>query len=256
MNPRDSAESKRGCWRTAASFRPSEQSVGIDEIGAGSLLGIGHLVAQDRGGISPASCRAGQACESRWISDRRRPPRPCRPRRRRLFRTARGCRARPRPNRHAWRERPRAPAPPPDGSGLRAAQAPRARRAHVRPGWFDSTPSAPVVPGNRASIAATRRAVAALQAMHDRVGVEHWHAFGGEHRRHGRFTHADRSGEAEDDHVANMSRMRRKASNGRSGRPSTAKWPPSIWSRTIARPGLRFGSCPTFQRTASYSRSR
>ena len=56
---------------------------------------------------------------------------------------------------HARRERHRAPAPPRDGSALRAAPARPARRAPARRGCCGRRPSGPVVPGKCASISAT-----------------------------------------------------------------------------------------------------
>ena len=44
------------------------------------------------------------------------------------------------------------------------------------------------------------RSASALQATHDRVGIEHRHAESAQHCRRGRLAHADRAGEAEDHH--------------------------------------------------------
>ena len=99
------------------------------------------------------------------------------------------------------------------------AQLARARRAPARRGWCDSTPSGPVVPGKCASISATSAPVRPLQPVHRRVGVEHRHAFVGEHPRHGRLAHADRAGEAEDDVMTSAARAARRRARAAAAAP-------------------------------------
>ena len=46
-----------------------------------------------------------------------------------------------------------------------------------------------------------RHRLALVKPMHDGIGVVHRHALLGEHFRRGRFSHAERAGETEDEHV-------------------------------------------------------
>ena len=138
-------------------------------------------------------------------------------------RTAAGCRARPAARRHARRGRPRARAPPPGGRSPRAAAAPPARRARARPS------AVAVDARRRRSCRETRprsRRPArrrALQPVDLGVGVEHRHAFVREHRRHGRLAHADRAGEAEDDHDVSNARSSASCSRGAVGSKKSSK---------------------------------
>ena len=75
-----------------------------------------------------------------------------------------------------------------------------------------------------------RGPAAAKQAMHDSIGVEQRHAEMPQHRRGGAFTHADRAGEAEDDHRVPMAPrvVRMAARNSRvtwTGLPNHASKP-------------------------------
>src|SRR6476469_6631761 len=81
-----------------------------------------------------------------------------------------------------------------------------------------------------------RGGAAAVEGVHDGVGIVNRHAFGTEHRRSRRLDHADRAGEAECEHAAVEPRRlpcrRKKASRGMSGRPRMVEWSASICSNS------------------------
>src|SRR5207302_11283474 len=53
--------------------------------------------------------------------------------------------------------------------------------------------------------------LALVQPMHHRIGIMHWHAGLAEKAGRGRLAHADRAGEAEDEHPSPVIRPRRWA---------------------------------------------
>ena len=100
------------------------------------------------------------------------------------------------------------------------------------PSLSRSTLPLAVVPGNAASISGRR--LAFIEPMHGGIGVVHRHALLGEHFRRGGFSHAERAGQSEDEHVtvAQIFRSRptatfvsaaENASSGNSGRPRMVK---------------------------------
>ena len=95
--------------------------------------------------------------------------------------------------------RPRAPA---DAGSLRAAATPPASPKTRRPSAARSMPPASLrTPGNAASTAAHRAAARRQQPMDRGVGIEQRHAEPPQHRRGGALAHADRAGQAENDHA-------------------------------------------------------
>ncbi len=187
-------------WRTEALVSSSEPPVGMTKSARARFSGIGQLAGEDAAIFFRGHARPGEGAGRAAPRAGRRPPRPCRPGRRRLSRTAGECRAPPPARRDGRRGTPRAPAPPRDGSAPRAA---------ASTSGSASTRSASAVavdasgPGRAREMRldlGDQRAFRALQPVHDGVGVEHRHAFLGEHAGDGRLAHADRAGEAEDDH--------------------------------------------------------
>lgn len=86
-----------------------------------------------------------------------------------------------------------------------------------------------------------RRAAGPLQPVHLRIGVEHGNARASQHRRDGRLAHADRTGEAEDDHrVSNAFSSSSQPSGGatpKNSEKAIAAWPISISSpSTVSMP--------------------
>ena len=103
------------------------------------------------------------------------------------------------------------------------------------PSLTRSTLPSAVVPGNAASISGDRLAL--IEPVHGRIGVVHRHALLREQARGGRLAHADRAGQAEDEHGPSLIRQQRlraagNASSGNSGRPRMVKWSPSIRSNS------------------------
>ena len=216
-----------------------------DEIGARALLGIGQLRGRGCGRTSPAVMPGRASTRSALhLGQARRRPRPCRPGSSRLSRTARGCRARPAARRRCaarkavalarHRRVDRAP---------RAGAAPPARRAPARPARCDRRRSAPVVPGNAASISATRAPSGPCSRWTTASASNTGTPSSREHPRHGRLAHADRAGEAEDDHgVSSLAQLVIVSRGGgrprRNTRNASAAWPISIASPST-RPEAR-----------------
>lgn len=88
------------------------------------------------------------------------------------------------------------------------------------------------------------RAARLLQPVHLRIGIKHMNAGFAEHRRDGRLSHADRTGEAEHDHCASSARSSSSCSRGGAAPKNisnaSAAWPISISSpSTVSRPRAR-----------------
>ena len=136
----------------------------------------------------------------------------------------------------ARRGRPRARAPPPGWTSASSRRSSSGSPSTRSASAVRSTPSARSCPGNAASISATSAPSGPCSRCTDRVGVEHRHAFVGEHPRDGRLAHADRAGEAEDDHEVSSARSSASRSRGGSAaeenaRRRSAAWPISMSAR-------------------------
>ena len=225
--------------RTARRVSSSEPSGGDDEIGAGALLRVGELAGEDSLELlrGHAGTARGPARAAPRAAPRRR--RSCRPAPSRPLRTGAGCRGRPAAPQHARPGRPRARRATAGwirASSRRSASGSPSTRSASAPRL---TPPGPVVPGKCASISLDQRAFRALQPVHGGVGVEHRHAFVGEHPGHGGLAHADRAGEAEGDHRAEQLAQARRRCRGGGSAPK--KWPnaSAAWPISIDRPSTR-----------------
>ena len=111
--------------------------------------------------------------------------------------------------------------------------------------------------GKAASTGADRRAARRVEPVHLGVGVVDRRALLGEHRRGGRLAHADRAGEADDDHARASSAASASAAHVDVGRRRAAEqglrssaraWPISMASpSTVRRPR---GRAPRQERRA------
>src|SRR3546814_11792781 len=100
--------------------------------------------------------------------------------------------------------------------------------------------------------------------MHDRIRIEHRHAFFGEHCADRRLAHADRSGEAENDHrmrslrsSASCSRgagAPKKSSKAGAACPMSMERPPTVWGpiRSEERCVGKEWGCTVRSRWAAY----
>ena len=221
------------------------------EIGAPALFGVRHLLGQQWRRAFPASCPAAPARAAAAPRPAPTPPRRRRPARRRRSRTAAEYRA-PRPSRRALPRvgqeaaaRPRAPAdarsPPAACSAGGIVEHARRELAAI---------DLAVLRGARKRRFDRGHRLALVEPMHHRIGIVHRHAGLGEEARGGRFSHADRAGEAEHEHDRKVLKRRlfasrrqrqpsrrRNCSSGSSGRPRIVKWSPSMRSnRWMPRP--------------------
>ena len=98
-----------------------------------------------------------------------------------------------------------------------------------------------------------KRSTRSLQAVHNNIGIEDRYAKPGEHSRHGRFAHADRPGQTEDEGAAHRcSRRRKSASPGsrigatpKNRSNASAAWPISMARpSTVRKPAAR-AACST-----------
>ena len=104
-------------------------------------------------------------------------------------------------------------------------------------------PARPCRPGKGLLDRPHQTAIRALQAVHRGIGVEHRYALFGEHRRDGRFAHADRAGQPDPDHATNSARSASSRASSRGGATpknnsnASAAWPISMSSpSTVSSP--------------------
>ena len=153
--------------------------------------------------LAPRSCRAAPARARAAPRPAPTPPPPHRPGFRRRSRTAAECRA-PRPwRRCASRLGQELRARPARTSGCTIASSRLQRRRHRRAPRAPSFCAVDLAVRGRARKRRLdqRRRLAFVEPVHGRIGVVHRHALLGEQLRGGGLAHADRAGEAEDEHA-------------------------------------------------------